>query len=296
MINFSTNTALPRRIVLLGATGFIARSVLRRLQKAGLTVLPLSRRNLDLTADHAGDLLSGMLSPNDVLVFIAANVPVKTDQMLLENVKMAVAVCKAISVVPTAQVVYVSSDAVYADSKEPITELSAAAPGSLHGVMHLTRELMLRHAAGDVPLCILRPTLVFGNDDPHNGYGPNRFLRQAAARQAITLFGNGEERRDHVWVEDVAEIISRCVENRCAGLLNVATGQVVSFRDIAENVESVFDTGTRLITVPRRGAMPHNGYRAFDIGSMRKSFPNFSFRSLNDYINDYKKATQSTSV
>ena len=28
-------------------------------------------------------------------------------------------------------------------------------------------------------LCFLRPTLIYGSKDPHNGYGPNRFMRQA---------------------------------------------------------------------------------------------------------------------
>ena len=33
---------------------------------------------------------------------------------------------------------------------------------------------------GGVPVGILRPTLVYGANDPHNGYGPNRFRRLAA--------------------------------------------------------------------------------------------------------------------
>jgi nucleoside-diphosphate-sugar epimerase len=37
--------------------------------------------------------------------------------------------------------------------------------------------------------------------DPHNGYGPNRFRRLAAGGEEIVLFGEGEERRDHVQVE-----------------------------------------------------------------------------------------------
>ena len=47
-------------------------------------------------------------------------------------------------------------------------------------------------------LAILRPTLIYGAGDPHNGYGPNRFRRLAATGKPIILFGEGEERRDHV--------------------------------------------------------------------------------------------------
>jgi nucleoside-diphosphate-sugar epimerase len=58
--------------------------------------------------------------------------------------------------------------------------------------------------------------------DPHNGYGPNRFRRLAAAGQEIVLFGGGEERRDHVLVDDVARDASRplsCVPSGSCGPL-----------------------------------------------------------------------------
>ena len=62
-----------------------------------------------------------------------------------------------------------------------------------------------------LPLAFLRPTLIYGANDPHNGYGPNRFRRQAAKGETITLFGEGEEKRDHVPVDDVAALVSACV-------------------------------------------------------------------------------------
>jgi nucleoside-diphosphate-sugar epimerase len=125
--------------------------------------------------------------------------------MLRENVEMAAAVCAALKARPVAHVVYISSDSVYKDSSQPLTETSCAEPASLHGIMHLAREVALREAHPG-PLALVRPTLVYGLDDPHNGYGPNRFRRLAAAGKDIVLFGEGEERRDHVDVEDIAEL------------------------------------------------------------------------------------------
>jgi nucleoside-diphosphate-sugar epimerase len=98
------------------------------------------------------------------------------------------------------------------DSAEPISESSCAEPGSLHGAMHLTREVMLRSEFSG-PLAFVRPTLTYGIDDPHNGYGPNRFRRLAAAGKDLTLFGEGEEQRDHIAVADIAELgfLSSCI-------------------------------------------------------------------------------------
>ena len=55
--------------------------------------------------------------------------------------------------------------------------------------MHLTREIILRNKFKKI-LCILRPTLIYGMGDSHNGYGPNRFINLAVKNKSISIFGN----------------------------------------------------------------------------------------------------------
>ena len=133
----------------------------------------------------------------------------------------------------------------------------AARSGS--SLPHLARELMLK-ATVKAPFAVVRSTLIYGEGDPHNGYGPNRFRRLASAGQEIVLFGEGEERRDHVLVDDVA---------------NIATGEVYSFRDIAERVAAMAKPVVAVRGTPRQGEMPHGGYRPFDIAVCRRAFPDF---------------------
>jgi nucleoside-diphosphate-sugar epimerase len=119
--------------------------------------------------------------------------------------------------------------------------------------------------------------LIYGADDPHNGYGPNRFRRLAAAGKEIVLFGAGEERRDHVWIEDVAELAVRMIARRSRGSLNAATGTVISFRDAAEAVAALFGRPVAIASSPRSGPMPHDGYRPFDVAATRSAFPDFAY-------------------
>ena len=230
----STTPTLPERTVVLGAGGFIGGAIVRKLDASGATVAGLGRGELDLVADGAAERLAGLLRASDALVVAAARAPCKTPAMMLENIRMMASVCAALAQHSVAQLVYVSSDAVYADGPLPLTEASPAAPTSLHGAMHLAREQMLLASAGSTPLALLRPTLVYGAGDPHNGYGPNKFRRQANRGEAIVLFGEGEERRDHVDVDDIAEIVRRVLAHRSAGVLNIATGTVASFRAVAD--------------------------------------------------------------
>ena len=155
---------------------------------------------------------------------------------------MAEGVARALERVPPDQVVHVSSDAVYPFESGLVTERSCAQPTDLYGMMHLAREVLLRSTVR-APFAVLRPTLVYGAADPHNSYGANRFRRMARKDGMITLFGEGEETRDHVLVEDVARLALEVLRRRSEGLLNVATGRSVSFMALARMVAATPSDG-----------------------------------------------------
>jgi len=269
----------PQRVVVLGAGGFVGGASARLLAARGIPVLALGRRTLDLLAPDAGSRLADRLQAQDTLLVVSALAPCKDAAMLTANLRMMEAVAAALQKAAVAHVVYISSDAVYRDSAAPLDETSCAEPGSLHGVMHLARELVLKDAFKG-PLAVLRPSLLYGAADPHNGYGPNRFRRQASAGQEIFLFGEGEERRDHVLIDDVAELVARVIARRSRGTLNVATGEVHSFHAIAERIAAMFAPPASIRRLPREGPMPHGGYRPFDISACRTAFPDFRYTSL----------------
>jgi len=271
----------PARVVVLGAAGFIGGALTRKFAASGTSVLGVGRRDLDLLGADAAARLADLLRPDDTLVVVSARAPCKTPAMLLENIQMAAPVCEALMRRPVAHLIYISSDAVYADGPLPLAESSPAAPTGLHGAMHLAREHMLLAAAGATPVAILRPTLVYGAADPHNGYGPNRFRRSANRGETIVLFGEGEERRDHVDVDDIAEIARLVVEHRSSGILNIATGTVASFRDLAEKTVALAPRKVAIASSPRNGPMPHNGYRPFDPAATFLAFPGFHYTDLD---------------
>ena len=281
MLTHSSSPARPARVVVIGATGFVGAALVARLRRDDIPVLALGSRDLDLLAPDAADRLAALLSPTDSVVAAAAIAPVKNASMLKDNITLAQALTAALAKVPPAHVVNVSSDAVYGDLPVPLTEDNPAAPGSLHGVMHLARELMFR-AEVKAPLAMVRPSLLYGAKDPHNGYGPNQFRRKANAGTPISLFGEGEERRDHVYIDDVAEVIARILLHRSTGVLNIATGVVHSFKEIAETAIRLAPRAVEIVSLPRSGPMPHNGYRPFDPAACHAAFPDFRYTPLEE--------------
>jgi len=266
------------RVVIVGAGGFVGGAIGDRLTADRVPMLALTRNKLDLLKPEAAVTLQRLLREDDSVVFVSALAPTRNNAILIDNLRMAEAVSAALAAQPVVHLVYISSDAVYSDDANPVTERSCQQPSSLHGAMHLAREIMLRTTL-KLPLAILRPTLIYGAKDLHNGYGPNRFRRLAAKGEAITLFGEGEEKRDHVHVDDVAALISAVLQHRSIGTLNIATGRSASFREVAEMIAALSSRSVEIRGTPRQNAITH---RHFNITDCLKAFPEFHYIPLRD--------------
>lgn len=277
--HLNAKPANPSRVVIIGAGGFVGGAIRKRLESDGVPTLPLTRKELDLLGDGAAAKLKSLLQPSDSVVMVSAIAPAKTVPMLMQNLRMAESVCAALAETEIAHLVYISSDAVYADDANPVTEESPCAPSTIHGMMHAARELMLKNSI-KAPVAMLRPTLIYGADDPHNGYGPNRFRREAQKGGPIMMFGEGEERRDHVLVDDVAKIMALVLTHRSTGTLNVVTGVSTSFHDVAQMIARQY--GVTVKSQPRPGPRPHLLHRFFDITNCLKAFPTFHYTPLTE--------------
>lgn len=277
VVHLDTGGSGPKCAVVVGARGFVGGSIADALEEKGVDCLRLTSDDVNLLEPGSGAKLAGLIRPGDAVVIATALAPCKDYTMFRDNIVMQTEINDGLAGAHPSHVLYVSSDAVYSDSDAPLHEGSVTAPDNMHGMMHAARETMLRASFPDLPIACLRPTLVYGAGDPHNGYGPNRFRRLAQAGEAITLFGEGEERRDHVDVADVAELGARLVMHRSTGALNAATGSVISFMDIARKMADLADGDIEIVTTERQGAMPHGGYRPFDPAAALAAFPGFAF-------------------
>lgn len=251
------------------------------LVEAGVEPIAPSSREIDLTDASSIERLGAVLDPADSVVMLAALTPDRGRDLrtFVSNVLMLQHLRAALEHVGCAHLVYLSSDAVYDPRVARISEATPAAAVDLYGAMHRAREIAAELPG--LPLLLLRPTLVYGLDDTHNAYGPNRFRRSARQDGRITLFGAGEEMRDHVHVDDVADLVLRCLMRRTTGLLNVASGRSMSFKDVALLVARQYRGPVAIEESPRKVPVTH---RHYDVTSLIGAFPDFRFRTLEDGI------------
>ena len=261
----------PERVVVLGSSGFLGRHLVQRLEQVGIETAAPASADLDLSSPRAASLLADLLRPTDAVVFLAATkLGLRLDEDgFVDNVAMGAAVCNAVRNRSCAHVVYMSSDAVYPFTNSAIREDAPTASTSLYAVMHLARETMLRNLNGP-PLAILRVTQVYGAGDPHGAYGPRRMVRSALSEGRIVLYGEGQETRDHIHVDDVSSIMSEVLMRRSHGLVNIATGRSTSFAALADLVAQGCGGSIRIEHDPPRMPVLH---RQFDTEALRAAFP-----------------------
>jgi UDP-glucose 4-epimerase len=94
-----------------------------------------------------------------------------------------------------------------------------------------------------------------------NVYGPGSrdqesviptFLKRLLAGAPLTLYGDGGQTRDFIYVEDVCDGVVRALRRPCAGVLPLGSGAAVSIRELAARLAEI--TGLSPVQVRREPA------------------------------------------
>ncbi|GAB4164913.1 MAG: NAD-dependent epimerase/dehydratase family protein [Rhodocyclaceae bacterium] len=163
------------------------------------------------------------------------------------------------------RLVYASSAAVYGvPARLPIDEDAPTAPISPYG---LEKEINDRYAAlyrslYGLPTLGLRYFNVYGpRQDPSSPYSGviSIFCRRLREARPLSVFGDGLQTRDFIYVGDVARANAAALEGDLTGVCNVATGESISLRTLIKALSAV--SGTR----------PLVSYREPRAGDIRES-------------------------
>ena len=146
------------------------------------------------------------------------------------------------------RVVFASSSAVYGEQRTlPLHEGLACQPISPYGVSKLAGERYLHafFASYGLPTVALRFFNVFGpRQNPLAEYAAvvPRFVERTLAREPVTIYGDGQQSRDFVYVGDVVQACLRAADSdpdAWGGAFNVALGHRHSVNELATTVASV---------------------------------------------------------
>lgn len=295
-------------VVVTGGAGFIGSHVCDRLVSLGRRVVAIDnlstgkRANL---AQHLGgpnlelvtaDVAEGLFGPLadltrdarvERVIHLAAQVSVVASVMnpLVDvhvNYRGTVQVLEYARAVRAKKVVFASSSAIYGDTAElPVHEDVRGMPLSPYGCDKLASEHMLHYysAVQKVPTTALRFFNVYGpRQDPSSPYSGviSIFATRANAGQDLTIFGDGEQTRDFVYVGDVARILVEAAlgDSGDGAVCNVGTGRETSINTLARTVNELCGGKSTI-----KHAEPRAGEIIRSVANVERAAAIFGFRA-----------------
>ncbi len=135
--------------------------------------------------------------------------------------------------------------AIYGEAKEiPTPEGYPENPVSPYGVSKLAGEKYLQfyYQQYQLPYVILRYSNVYGpRQDPHGEAGVVAiFSANLWANKPCIINGDGQQTRDFIYVEDVAEANLKALEYPEAEVFNIATGKETSINELFQLMAKVY--------------------------------------------------------
>lgn len=250
------------KIVCTGAAGFIGSHVvellaqdnqilaLDNLSTGKLENLDLSNKNIefakcDITAyyDVVGEMKD--FEP-DAVIHLAAQSAIMTSienpiKDAHHNIMGTLAVISACHEVGVKRLVFSSTSAVYdINNPLPLREDCLLNPNTPYGISKLAAETYV-HTQMEEGV-VLRFANVYGPRQVPIGENQviPRMIRHLEKGDKFFIFGDGEQKRDFIYVKDVAEA-TKCALTGKPGIYNVARGSSVSINELASIIQEIYD-------------------------------------------------------
>jgi UDP-glucose 4-epimerase len=296
-----------KRILITGGAGFIGSNLTKSLIGQGHSVAVLDDFSTGLASNLSGldvEVFEGSITSQtlveeaamgvDAIVHLAArgSVPrsLRNPRATFDvNVEGTLNICE-IARLKSIPLIFSSSSSVYgANTKNKKIENEWLSPLSPYAASKLSGEatVVAFGRSFGIKTAVFRLFNVYGpGQRPEHQYSAviPKWIWASIREEELKVFGDGKTSRDFTYIENVVEILSKCVlENRYFdGVTNLAFGNPVTLLDVIEEISNVVPA----LKIHHYETRPGD-IRNSDNGStrLRELFPEVQPRSLQDGIN-----------
>ena len=271
-------------VLVTGGAGFIGSHSVEALLKIGAKVRVFdnfssgNRQNLPIHADvevctgdirEPKDLAQAFIGITHVL-HLAAQVSVQDSiaqptHSCSINIQGFLNVLDKVRTHKIERMVYASSAAVYGHPQRlPLSEADLVQPISPYGLEKSINDQYanLFHSLYGCSTLGLRYFNVYGpRQDPKSPYAGviSKFMDCVRQNQPLTVFGDGSQTRDFVFVKDVAQANVKALQVQAKGVCHVATGTSRSLLDMIHVLSTIVGHDLQVIhRDPQAGDIPHS--------------------------------------
>jgi UDP-glucose 4-epimerase len=223
----------------------------------------LTIHRLDVRLPEVSDLIA--LRRPEVVFHLAAQIDVRTSvaRPVFDadvNVVGSLRVLDGARLAGSDRVVYAASGGtLYGETDPaelPIRESAPHRPLSPYGVSKKTviDYLVAYRELHSIEYCALALANVYGpRQDPHGEAGVVAiFAQRLVEGRSVTIYGDGEQTRDYVFVDDVVDAFARAATRGGGLVCNIGTGRETSVNDLYETMATAAGVSAAPVHAPER--------------------------------------------
>lgn len=240
------------KVLITGDTGFIGNNMKKFLSRIDVEIVGYSRRNGFNVLNI--DQLRKVAKSCDIIYHFAAEAkpgesvfnPVHTIEANLKGSLNVLEVCRELNI----PLIYPSSCEIYGDSTMPIKEESPLNPSNPYAAAKtaIDRICYMYHACYNVDVKIVRLFNPYGPHQQLNKIMPT-FYFQAIGDKPITIYGDGTDTRDYVYVTDIIRGLWLAKELPAGETINLATAKATTNLEIAKLIKKLAGSNSRIVFV-----------------------------------------------
>lgn len=140
--------------------------------------------------------------------------------------------------------IFASSNAPLGEQPPPVDETKAPKPISPYGASKLAGEAYCSayHGAYGLKTISLRFSNVYGPRSYQKESVIPKFIKRGLKKQPLIIYGDGNQTRDFLYVDDLSEAMLKSIESDIGGeVLQIATGKETSINELAVKIKSILE-------------------------------------------------------
>ncbi len=230
-----------KKFLLFGGNGLIGKKLIKKINSfKNYSCFNIDKNEIDLSVDTNKKLIKQKVEKikPDIIIILASIKRQLGDGLEIKNYNDNITENLAYALPENkSKIVYLSSAAVYGEKNNQINydEFSSLSPTSSYGEHKVRSEKIYRASFDKKKLLIIRPPLIYDMNEKE-GYSPSGFLNSGVKDKCIKLWGDGNELREFIFLEDAANIILNLSLIDCYGIYNLTSGKSFSYRQIANHI------------------------------------------------------------
>ncbi len=237
------------RIILLGGSGFIGKSLLPMLQKEQFQILSLVHNEqfqTDIDTFLGNVCTTGFLDDyiqdNDVIINLIGQTENNISKLIDNNIIGSLNLLNSCIKKKNIRIILASSISVYGENSCNLSkESDQLRPQSTYGLLKSITEKLYNNYSKlyGINVTILRFSTLYG-PFKKTGYF-SQLIQSIKTGEQLTAYNNGMQKRDILFVDDAAKGIIQAIKNCNNGYMvyNISSGKQYVIKEIIELLENI---------------------------------------------------------